>query len=279
MHVFPYMPYIKLKSNFWIEYFIDLSESFAPVGIKGFNYNIPFLISLITHPTFLAGEATTRMIDKTPELFELPKRRDRATRILRFIADTLVNGNKLVDNTSVKIRREPAIVPTCDYSKPIPDGYRQKFLTLGATDFCQSIRNSKELLLTDTTMRDAHQSLLATRFRTYDMLKVADAYARLAPDLFSLEMWGGATFDTSMRFLRETPGNALLTFVKRSRTSCFKCCFELRTPSDTPIIRITSFVHSSKKQPRRASISSAFSTPSTGPKTCASPWMPSSNRA
>jgi len=177
--------------------------------IRGVKTNIPFLISLITHPTFLAGDATTRMIDKTPELFELPKRRDRATRILRFIADTLVNGNKLVDNTTAKIRREPALAPACDYSKPIPDGYRQKFLTLGATDFCQSIRNSKELLLTDTTMRDAHQSLLATRFRTYDMLKVADAYTRLAPDLFSLEMWGGATFDTSMRFLRESPWQRL----------------------------------------------------------------------
>lgn len=177
--------------------------------IRGVKTNIPFLISLITHPTFLAGDATTRMIDKTPELFELPKRRDRATRILRFIADTLVNGNKLVDNTSVKVRREPAIAPTCDYSNPIPDGYRQKFLKLGAKDFCQSIRNSKELLLTDTTMRDAHQSLLATRFRTYDMLKVADAYTRLAPELFSLEMWGGATFDTSMRFLRESPWQRL----------------------------------------------------------------------
>ncbi|MBM3964731.1 MAG: pyruvate carboxylase [Planctomycetes bacterium] len=177
--------------------------------IRGVKTNIPFLISLITHPTFLAGDATTRMIDKTPELFELPKRRDRATRILRFIADTLVNGNKLVDNTSVKVRREPAIAPTCDYSKPIPDGYRQKFLKLNAKDFCQSIRNSKELLLTDTTMRDAHQSILATRFRTYDMLKVADAYARLAPELFSLEMWGGATFDTSMRFLRESPWQRL----------------------------------------------------------------------
>lgn len=177
--------------------------------IRGVKTNIPFLISLITHPTFLAGDATTRMIDKTPELFELPKRRDRATRILRFIADTLVNGNKLVDNTTAKVRREPAIAPACVYSNPIPDGYRQKFLKLGAKDFCQSIRNSKELLLTDTTMRDAHQSLLATRFRTYDMLKVADAYARLAPDLFSLEMWGGATFDTSMRFLRESPWQRL----------------------------------------------------------------------
>jgi len=182
--------------------------------IRGVKTNIPFLISLITHPTFQAGDATTRMIDKTPELFELPKRRDRATRLLRFIADTVVNGNKLVEKSNVKVRREPAPVPKTPTPKtaaadPIPNGYRQKFLELGAGPFCQSIRNSKELLLTDTTMRDAHQSLLATRVRTYDMLRVADAYARLAPQLFSMEMWGGATFDTSMRFLKESPWQRL----------------------------------------------------------------------
>jgi pyruvate carboxylase len=177
--------------------------------IRGVKTNIPFLISLITHPTFLAGDATTRMIDKTPELFELPKRRDRATRLLRFIADTLVNGNQLVSNGANKLRREPAIVPACDPTKPIPDGFRQQFLKLGARDFCRSIRDTKELLLTDTTMRDAHQSLLATRVRTYDMLQIADAYARKTPQFFSLEMWGGATFDTSMRFLRESPWQRL----------------------------------------------------------------------
>jgi pyruvate carboxylase len=177
--------------------------------IRGVKTNIPFLISLITHPTFLAGDATTRMIDKTPELFELPKRKDRATRLLRFIADTLVNGNKLVESAAGKLRREPAEAPCTDHSRPIPDGYRQQFLKLGAREFCQSIRNTKELLLTDTTMRDAHQSLLATRVRTYDMLKIADAYARLTPQLFSLEMWGGATFDTSMRFLKESPWQRL----------------------------------------------------------------------
>jgi pyruvate carboxylase len=177
--------------------------------IRGVKTNIPFLISLITHPTFLAGDATTRMIDKTPELFELPKRRDRATRLLRFIADTLVNGNKLVEASAGKLRRELPQVPRTDHSQPIPDGFRQQFLKLGARDFCMSIRNTKELLLTDTTLRDAHQSLLATRVRTYDMLKIADAYARLAPQFFSLEMWGGATFDTSMRFLKESPWQRL----------------------------------------------------------------------
>jgi pyruvate carboxylase len=177
--------------------------------IRGVKTNIPFLISLITHPTFLAGDATTRMIDKTPELFELTRRRDRATRLLTFIAETVVNGNKMVTEKVWQVRREPAPIPTVDAKKPLPEGYRNRFLALGAKKFCDSIRDSKELLLTDTTMRDAHQSLLATRLRTIDMLHIADAYARLAPEFFSLEMWGGATFDTSMRFLWESPWQRL----------------------------------------------------------------------
>ena len=177
--------------------------------IRGVKTNIPFLISLITHPTFLAGDATTRMIDKTPELFELTRRRDRATRLLTFIAETVVNGNKMVTEKVGQVRREPAPIPTVDAKKPLPEGYRNRFLALGAKKFCDSIRDSKELLLTDTTMRDAHQSLLATRLRTIDMLHIADAYARLAPEFFSLEMWGGATFDTSMRFLWESPWQRL----------------------------------------------------------------------
>ena len=190
--------------------------------IRGVKTNIPFLISLITHPTFQAGDATTRMIDKTPELFELPKRRDRATRVLRFIADTVVNGNKLVEKSNVKVRRELAVVPKVPATTAIPEGYRQKFQKLGAQAFCQSIRNTKELLLTDTTMRDAHQSLLATRVRTYDMLRIADAYARLAPELFSMEMWGGATFDTSMRFLKESPWQRLADLRERIPNTLFQ---------------------------------------------------------
>ena len=177
--------------------------------IRGVKTNIPFLISLITHSTFLAGDATTRMIDKTPELFELTRRRDRATRLLTFIAETVVNGNKMVTEKVGQVRREPAPIPTVDTKKPLPEGYRNRFLALGAKKFCDSIRDSKELLLTDTTMRDAHQSLLATRLRTIDMLHIAGAYARLAPEFFSLEMWGGATFDTSMRFLWESPWQRL----------------------------------------------------------------------
>ena len=177
--------------------------------IRGVKTNIPFLISLITHKTFLAGDATTRMIDKTPELFALQRRRDRATRLLSFLAETLVNGNKMVGNSNIAIRREPAMLPKLDITQPMPESYRNQFLKLGAKKFCDSIRGSKELLLTDTTMRDAHQSLLATRVRTFDMMKIADAYARLAPQFFSLEMWGGATFDTTMRFLKESPWQRL----------------------------------------------------------------------
>ena len=177
--------------------------------IRGVKTNIPFLISLITHKTFLAGNATTRMIDKTPELFTLQRRRDRATRLLSFIAETLVNGNKLIGNQNQIIRREPALLPKLDITQPMPESYRNQFLKLGAKKFCDSIRGSKELLLTDTTMRDAHQSLLATRVRTFDMMKIADAYARLTPQFFSLEMWGGATFDTTMRFLKESPWQRL----------------------------------------------------------------------
>ncbi len=183
--------------------------------IRGVKTNIPFLISLITHPTFLAGEATTRMIDKTPELFALTRRRDRATRLLTYIAETLVNGNKMVGGQVANVRREPATVPAIDRHAPLPQGYRDRYKQMGAPKFCQSILGSKELLLTDTTLRDAHQSLLATRVRTYDMLRIADAYARLAPQFFSLEMWGGATFDTTMRFLKESPWQRLADLRQR----------------------------------------------------------------
>jgi len=183
--------------------------------IRGVKTNIPFLIRLVTNDTFLAGQATTRMIDNTPELFELPKRRDRATRVLSFIADTLVNGNPQVKGYVGPIRREPAPVPEIKPGMAIPTGTRDLLKKLGPTKFSQWVLEQKTLLLTDTTMRDAHQSLLATRLRTYDMLEIADAYARLAPQLFSLEMWGGATFDTAMRFLKESPWQRLTAMRER----------------------------------------------------------------
>ncbi len=177
--------------------------------IRGVKTNIPFLIRMINHPIFLAGEATTRLIDQTPELFELPKRRDRATKILTYLAETIVNGNSLVAGRPVATRREPAPVPSLPVVEKHTEGTRDIYRREGADGLVKWIRNQKGLLLTDTTMRDAHQSLLATRVRTFDMLQIAPAYSHLAPSLFSLEMWGGATFDTSMRFLKECPWQRL----------------------------------------------------------------------
>jgi pyruvate carboxylase len=177
--------------------------------VRGVKTNIPFLVNLVTHPTFLAGECTTRFIDDTPELFHMQVRRDRATKLLQFLGETIVNGNPLVKDRPKSTRREPAPVPKFDVHKSPPPGTRQKFQELGAEKFSKWILEQKRPLLTDTTMRDAHQSLLATRMRTHDLLQVAPAYAQLVPNLFSLEMWGGATFDTSMRFLKECPWQRL----------------------------------------------------------------------
>ena len=177
--------------------------------VRGVKTNIPFLINLVTHPEFLAGNCTTRFIDETPSLFDFPVRQDRATRLLGFLAETIVNGNPLMKNRQPVARRNPASLPEFDSQQVPPSGSRTKLLELGPERFAQSLRSHKKLLLTDTTMRDAHQSLLATRMRSYDMLAIADAYARLASDLFSIEMWGGATFDTAMRFLKECPWERL----------------------------------------------------------------------
>ena len=177
--------------------------------IRGVKTNIPFLIQLVNHPTFLAGEATTRLIDQTPELVTLPRRRDRASKLLTFLGEQIVNGNPLVAGRPVATRREPAPLPALDGSLPMPEGSRDVFLKQGVQGLIRWINQQPGLLMTDTTMRDAHQSLLATRVRTYDMRQIAPAYARLVPQLFSMEMWGGATFDTSMRFLKECPWQRL----------------------------------------------------------------------
>ncbi|MEY3206074.1 MAG: 2-oxoglutarate carboxylase small subunit, partial [Planctomycetota bacterium] len=183
--------------------------------VRGVKTNIPFLVNLVTHPEFLAGKCTTRFIDETPSLFDFPLRKDRATKVLEYLADVIVNGNALVKGRPAAVRREPAPLPEYDRFAPPPAGTRNKLQELGPTKFAAWVRGQKQLLVTDTTMRDAHQSLLATRMRSYDMLAAADAYARLASGFFSLEMWGGATFDTSMRFLKECPWDRLLQLRER----------------------------------------------------------------
>ncbi len=201
--------------------------------IRGVKNNIPFLINLIQHPEFLAGRCTTRFIDETPELFQLPQRQDRATKVLSYIADVIVNGHPeqavraLTPQQRKAIPREPISVPAGDKvvgtlrvpsarngtrSVPTtfaPVGLRDKFRELGAEKFAQWVQKQKQLLVTDTTFRDAHQSLLATRMRSFDMLRIAPVYAQRHHQLFSLEMWGGATFDTAMRFLKEDPWQRL----------------------------------------------------------------------
>jgi pyruvate carboxylase len=211
--VTPYYDSLLVKVTARGRRFVDaarrMERSLQEFRVRGVKVNVPFLIQLMTHPQFLAGTCTTTFIDNTPELFRLERRRDRATRLLTFLADTVVNGNPLMKDRPFPKRRAPAPVPTFDAKQPIPEGSRQKLKQLGPEKLSQWILKQKALLLTDTTFRDAHQSLLATRFRTRDLLNVAEAYARLCHGLFSIEMWGGATFDTSMRFLKESPWQRL----------------------------------------------------------------------
>jgi len=178
--------------------------------IRGVKTNIPFLIKVMTHPKFISGNFTTRFIDETPELFQFAPRKDRASKVLTFLAETIVNGCPAIDKTQiVAVPREAAPVPAYNPLQPIPRGTKQLLTELGPKKFADWVLAQKQLLITDTTFRDAHQSLLATRFRTYDLLQIAEAYAHNCPQLFSLEMWGGATFDTSMRFLKESPWDRL----------------------------------------------------------------------
>jgi len=193
--------------------------------IRGVKTNIPFLENVIANETFRSGQAATQLIDTTPELFKFRLRKDRATKLLAFLGDVIVNGNPHAKGFKPARPFAAAVIPPCEEKVPPPAGTRQKLLELGPEKFVQWILQQKPLLFTDTTFRDAHQSLLATRMRSHDMLAVADAVARRLPQLFSLEMWGGATFDTAMRFLREDPWERLRQLRARIPNICFQMLF------------------------------------------------------
>jgi pyruvate carboxylase len=176
--------------------------------IRGVVTNLRFCDQVISHPKFIDGSYTTKFIDNTPELFHSPKKRDRATRLLNFIGDVVVNGNIEVKNRPRPARSAEATLPPLPPTAPTP-GSKQKLDELGPAKFVQWMLAQKAVLLTDTTMRDAHQSLLATRFRTRDLERIAPYYASAVPNLFSMECWGGATFDVAMRFLKECPWERL----------------------------------------------------------------------
>ncbi len=190
--------------------------------IRGVKTNIPFLENVIAHPTFRSGQATTTLIDTSPQLFTFKPRRDRATKLLSFLGDIIVNGSPHAKGYKPEKPFSLAQVPDYDRQAEPPEGSRQRLLELGAEKFAEWVKEQSALLLTDTTFRDAHQSLLATRVRTYDMLVLADALARRTPGVFSLEMWGGATFDTAMRFLRESPWQRLRLLRERIPNICFQ---------------------------------------------------------
>jgi pyruvate carboxylase len=190
--------------------------------IRGVKTNIPFLENLIANETFRSGQATTTLIDTTPELLKYKPRRDRASKLLNFLGDVVVNGNPHAKGYKPEKPLPPIVPPEYDRKQTPPAGTRQLLLELGPKKFADWTLKQKRLLLTDTTFRDAHQSLMATRVRTYDMLEAADAVARRTPELFSLEMWGGATFDTAMRFLREDPWRRLRQLRERVPNICFQ---------------------------------------------------------
>lgn len=194
--------------------------------VRGVKTNIPFLQNLVAHPEFQSGQVTTTFIDRTPSLFFFAARKDRATKLLSFLGDVIVNGSPEVKKKPDLAAMLPAPHLHVEGIRPataeeqgadgrtsgvniIPTGMRDRLRVLGPKKFADWVLKQRALLVTDTTMRDAHQSLLATRVRTTDMVACADFIAHRLPNLFSLEMWGGATFDTALRFLHEDPWERL----------------------------------------------------------------------
>lgn len=171
--------------------------------IRGVKTNIPFLVNVLNHPTFQSGQCYTTFIEETPELFELTKSQNRANKIIEFIGDRIVNSNN-----GEKPFYENRVLPKLDKSKPVY-GARDEFLKLGAQGFMQKILKEDKLYVTDTTMRDAQQSLMATRMRSKDLCGAAYATNAFMQNAFSVEAWGGATYDTAYRFLKESPWKRL----------------------------------------------------------------------
>ena len=187
-----------------------LQRALSEFRIRGVNTNMGFLQNLLKNPTFQSGNITTSFIPNHPEILNPRRYQDRGTKMLRYLANVIVNGNSDVKFTDPNKKFRTPIVPTFDSNIAYPKGTKDRLTELGPEKFASWLKNKKEIQFTDTTFRDAHQSLLATRVRTHDMLKVAEGFARHhAADVFSMEVWGGATFDVCLRFLKECPWKRL----------------------------------------------------------------------
>ncbi|CAG4893586.1 pyruvate carboxylase [Paraburkholderia saeva] len=216
----PYYDSLLVKVTTWAptaaESIRRMDRALREFRIRGVASNLQFLENVINYPAFGRGELTTRFIDTTPELLAFTKRRDRASKLLRYLGEVTVNGHaELVGRALPALPLAKPVLPRVDGSGPVPAGTRDRLRELGAEKFSQWMLDQKQVLLTDTTMRDAHQSLFATRMRTADMLPVAPFYARELSQLFSLECWGGATFDVALRFLKEDPWERLAQLRER----------------------------------------------------------------
>ncbi|HSI67797.1 MAG TPA: pyruvate carboxylase [Planococcus sp. (in: firmicutes)] len=192
--------------------------------IRGIKTNIPFLENVVKHPNFIKGEFDTSFIDSTPELFIFPVRKDRGTKLLSYIGTVTVNGFPGIEKKRKPVHAAPR-KPKIDLQSPPPAGTKQILDSVGADGLAKWIHEQKDVLLTDTTFRDAHQSLLATRLRSHDMYEIARETARLQSDLFSMEMWGGATFDVSYRFLKEDPWQRLIKLREQVPNVLFQMLF------------------------------------------------------
>nr|WP_210609180.1 pyruvate carboxylase [Priestia flexa] len=221
----PYYDSLLVKVTTWALTFDQAASKMVrnlkEFRIRGIKTNIPFLENVVKHEKFLTGAYDTSFIDTTPELFVFPKRKDRGTKMLTYIGNVTVNGFPGVVEKKKPIFTKPR-VPQLDLSMPVSNGTKQILDEQGAEGLVNWVKERKEVLLTDTTFRDGHQSLLATRVRTNDLKQIANPTARLLPDLFSLEMWGGATFDVAYRFLKEDPWDRLLTLRQEAPNVLFQ---------------------------------------------------------
>ncbi len=201
----PYYDSLLVKTISWDRTFKGAINktirSIKELRIRGVKTNVGFLINVLNNKIFADGKCSTKFIDENPDLFDIKESKDRGTKLLQFIGNTIVNENKC----SKKPKFQTIYTPKLEDSIVNKEGSRDLFNKLGKKKYIDTIKNEKKLLITDTTMRDAHQSLLATRLRSYDLLKVAKPTNEYMKDLFSLEMWGGATYDVAYRFLKESP--------------------------------------------------------------------------
>lgn len=222
----PFYDSLLVKTTAWGRDFPQacqrMDRALREFRIRGVKTNIPFLENVIHNETFKSGDVTTRFLEETPSLFHFKARRDRATKLLTYLAETIVNGNPEVAGKPKPATFRTPRIPAHIEAAP-PSGTRQILDKLGPEQFAAWTRDQKRLLLTDTTFRDAHQSLMATRMRTYDMMAIANFVAHRLSGLYSLEMWGGATFDVSMRFLLEDPWQRL----RRLREAIPNICFQM----------------------------------------------------